>query len=65
MIVFRGCQKCHGDVYAEANLDGADLVCLQCGFRRSIAGRPQYAVSVSSNRGELFGAVSRALTSPR
>lgn len=36
MMVFRGCGKCDGDVYVERNLDGADLVCLQCGSRRMI-----------------------------
>jgi hypothetical protein len=36
MIVFRGCAKCQGDLYVEKNIDDADLVCLQCGFRRTI-----------------------------
>jgi DNA-directed RNA polymerase subunit RPC12/RpoP len=36
-MVFRGCSKCQGDVYVERNIDGADLVCLQCGSRRMIA----------------------------
>jgi hypothetical protein len=37
MIVFRGCAKCQGDVYIERNLDGADLVCLQCGSRKAVS----------------------------
>jgi DNA-directed RNA polymerase subunit M/transcription elongation factor TFIIS len=37
MIVFRGCGKCQGDMFVERNLDEADLVCLQCGYRRTIA----------------------------
>ena len=37
MMVFRGCSKCQGDVYVERNIDGADLVCLQCGSRRLVA----------------------------
>jgi hypothetical protein len=35
MIVFRGCVKCQGDLYVEQGLGDADLVCLQCGYRRS------------------------------
>lgn len=37
MMVFRGCAKCDGDLYAERNLDGADLVCLQCGSRKTVS----------------------------
>jgi hypothetical protein len=37
MMVFRGCAKCDGDLYVERNLDGADLVCLQCGSRKTVA----------------------------
>jgi hypothetical protein len=36
MMVFRGCAKCDGDLYVERNLDGADLVCLQCGSRKTV-----------------------------
>ena len=36
MMVFRGCAKCHGDLYTESNIDGADLVCLQCGSRKTL-----------------------------
>lgn len=36
MMVLRGCAKCEGDLYVERNIDGADLVCLQCGFRKTI-----------------------------
>lgn len=36
MMVFRGCEKCEGDLYVERNIDGADLVCLQCGARKTI-----------------------------
>jgi len=39
MMVFRGCSKCQGDVFVERNIDGADLVCLQCGSRRLIVTR--------------------------
>ena len=36
MIVFRGCGKCQGDLFVEHNIGDADLVCLQCGYRRTI-----------------------------
>lgn len=36
MIVFRGCGKCQGDMLVERNIEDADLVCLQCGYRRAI-----------------------------
>jgi hypothetical protein len=36
MIVFRGCGKCEGDLYVERSLGDAELVCLQCGFRRTV-----------------------------
>jgi hypothetical protein len=32
-MIFKGCTRCHGDVYAEEELGGRDLVCLQCGHR--------------------------------
>jgi len=34
MVILRGCSKCEGDVYPEENIDGTDLVCLQCGYRQ-------------------------------
>ena len=37
MLIFGGCSKCQGDVYVERNIDGVDLVCLQCGSRRLVA----------------------------
>lgn len=36
MIVFKGCAKCEGDLYLERELGDTDLVCLQCGYRRTI-----------------------------
>lgn len=36
MIVFKGCAKCEGDLYVERELGETDLVCLQCGYRRTI-----------------------------
>jgi len=37
MMVFRGCPKCEGDLYVEKSIGEAELVCLQCGFRRAIS----------------------------
>ena len=31
---YKGCLRCHGDVYLEDDLGYQDLVCLQCGSRR-------------------------------
>jgi hypothetical protein len=36
MVIFRGCPKCEGDLYVERDIGSSDLVCLQCGFRRTI-----------------------------
>jgi len=32
-MVFRGCNRCVGDLYVEDDLGGSELVCLQCGNR--------------------------------
>jgi hypothetical protein len=32
-MIFKGCARCHGDVYREEELGGRDSVCLQCGHR--------------------------------
>jgi len=36
MIVFRGCARCEGDQYLEQDITGNELVCLQCGARRTL-----------------------------
>jgi DNA-directed RNA polymerase subunit RPC12/RpoP len=36
-MVFKGCQRCGGDLYNEEELGQTDLVCLQCGARRMLA----------------------------
>lgn len=41
-MVYKGCQRCGGDLYEEDFLDSRDLVCLQCGDRQ--------AVTLSSSR---------------
>ena len=32
-MIFRGCNRCVGDLYVEEDLGGSELVCLQCGNR--------------------------------
>ena len=34
MIKFKGCGRCQGDVYFNADRRGVDVYCLQCGSRR-------------------------------
>lgn len=41
-MVYKGCQRCGGDLFEEEFLDSRDLVCLQCGGRQ--------AITVSSDR---------------
>jgi DNA-directed RNA polymerase subunit RPC12/RpoP len=36
-MMFKACARCRGDLYREENLGQADLVCLQCGYRVSLA----------------------------
>jgi hypothetical protein len=35
-MVYKGCQRCGGDLYEEDFLDSRDLVCLQCGDRQAV-----------------------------
>ena len=34
-MVFKGCDRCRGDLYREEDIGQTDLVCLQCGYRRA------------------------------
>ncbi len=34
-MVFKGCDRCRGDLYHEEDIGQTDLVCLQCGYRRA------------------------------
>jgi hypothetical protein len=36
-MVYKGCQRCGGDLFEEDFLDSRDLVCLQCGDRQAVA----------------------------
>ncbi len=37
-MVFKGCQRCSGDLWVEEDIVSRlqDLVCLQCGHRRAV-----------------------------
>jgi hypothetical protein len=35
-MVYKGCQRCGGDLFEEDFLDSRDLVCLQCGDRQAV-----------------------------
>jgi len=50
MVILRGCPKCEGDLYIEENIDGTDLVCLQCGHRPVFSPRPSAEVSAPERR---------------
>ncbi len=34
-MVFKGCERCGGDLFVEEFLGTRDLVCLQCGHRQA------------------------------
>ena len=36
MIKFKGCPKCHGDLYLATDIYGRYFNCLQCGFTRDL-----------------------------
>jgi Zn ribbon nucleic-acid-binding protein len=33
---FKACPKCKGDLYLRGEIDGKDIVCIQCGYARYI-----------------------------
>lgn len=35
-MMMKGCHRCGGNVYDEQDLGGTDLVCLHCGYRRTL-----------------------------
>ncbi|HEX9640948.1 MAG TPA: hypothetical protein VGB13_06520 [Candidatus Krumholzibacteria bacterium] len=37
MRLLKGCQRCQGDLFVEREHGDADLVCLQCGYRRPVS----------------------------
>lgn len=32
MIMFKGCHRCHGDLYKDRDIYGEFVLCLQCGY---------------------------------
>ena len=50
MIVFKGCARCAGDLFVEKDLGNTDLVCLQCGYRKSIRSWIDEAPRASGNQ---------------
>jgi DNA-directed RNA polymerase subunit RPC12/RpoP len=40
MLLLKGCRRCHGDLFVENQTGITDLVCLQCGFRRTVGQTP-------------------------
>jgi hypothetical protein len=33
---FKACPRCEGDLYLRREIDGKDIVCIQCGYTRNI-----------------------------
>ena len=50
-MVFKGCERCRGDLYREEDIGQTDLVCLQCGYRRP-AGQQSSIITVYRTRRE-------------
>ena len=44
MIRFKGCPKCHGDLYLSKDMYGKYLTCLQCGFLKDLSAQPEVAM---------------------
>jgi hypothetical protein len=47
---FKACTRCQGDLYREEDIGQTDLVCLQCGFRRSQDDMPAISVRLAHRR---------------
>ncbi len=45
-MMYKACPRCTGDCYMEHGTGYDELVCLQCGFRRSAERRPVEIVNV-------------------
>ena len=39
---YKGCSRCHGDIYLEKDYDGWYEVCLQCGAQKSLNRPPVF-----------------------
>jgi hypothetical protein len=36
VMIFKACPRCHGDFVVESLVDGDELVCLQCAYRKVV-----------------------------
>jgi hypothetical protein len=39
MWIYRGCPKCHGDVFTDEDGEGCYVKCLQCGYEKELPRR--------------------------
>jgi hypothetical protein len=44
VIKFKGCPKCHGDLYLSKDMYGKYLTCLQCGYLKDLAAQPEITI---------------------
>jgi DNA-directed RNA polymerase subunit M/transcription elongation factor TFIIS len=44
VIEFKGCPKCHGDLYLSKDMYGKYLTCLQCGYLKDLTAQPEIAM---------------------
>lgn len=44
MIKFKGCPKCHGDLYFSKDMYGKYATCLQCGYLKDLPAQPKVTV---------------------
>jgi len=43
-VKFKGCPKCHGDLYLNRDLYGRYVTCLQCGYMKDLVEGQQMAM---------------------
>ena len=44
VIKFKGCPKCHGDLYLSKDMYGKYATCLQCGYLKDLPDQPEVTV---------------------
>ena len=59
MIYFRGCPKCHGDLYLNEDSFGKFLNCLQCGYMRDLVEGAEAAIETRLPEMEPAGELLR------
>jgi len=57
-MLFKRCTRCQGDLFQEEDLGQIDLVCLQCGYRRTIGSQMTKVRLAELKLRELVGAKS-------